>query len=602
MNTNTSYGGLLLDTTDLSKDESVPMVTSDYIQVSAAMKHLTTTIMSAVSNATNISNIVHNITVVEENKVICTPPAYHEFPPDAFNNFQRSHGAIFLHLILVIYMFIALAIVCDEYFVTSLDKICQKLGMSEDVAGATFMAAGSSAPELFTAIIGVFITKGDVGIGTIVGSAVFNILFVIGVCGVLVGEVITLSWWSLCRDSVYYSFAVVVLIMVVCDGVVTWYESLIMLVLYVLYIVIMRFNIHIQAWVTKKLDRIVQSNILPMNGTAKTFQGDYEVFTDDDDDVFMKTSVENQVSRRETEMPPDEYAKSTQIKPGFIDFIWRLMMMKRFKPKTRFMAAAYLILSYRRRMLQDEAYIRRQQFRKMAHKSSVISYTRTIRGWFNVTLEGDDYDWWRKVPNIEEGVWTYAKWAMQYPLRCLLYYTVPDCRKDRWDRWFMATFVLSIVWIALFSYIMVWMVTIIGYTLSIPDSVMGITFLAAGTSIPDAMASVFVAKQGLGDMAVSNLLGSNVFDILLGLSLPWFLKTGVAYAGSTVHINSNGMLYSILLLFLTVIATIGVLKYTGWRLNRFVGMICLFVYAIYLLFSVMIECNVFGFVNPPMCV
>lgn len=35
-------------------------------------------------------------------------------------------------------------------------------------------------------------------------------------------------------------------------------------------------------------------------------------------------------------------------------------------------------------------------------------------------------------------------------------------------------------------------------------------------------------------MAVSNSLGSNVFDILLGLSLPWFLKTGVAYAGTTV--------------------------------------------------------------------
>jgi len=36
---------------------------------------------------------------------------------------------------------------------------------------------------------GVFITQGDVGIGTIVGSAVFNILFVIGICGILVTQV-----------------------------------------------------------------------------------------------------------------------------------------------------------------------------------------------------------------------------------------------------------------------------------------------------------------------------------------------------------------------------------------------------------------------------
>jgi len=40
-------------------------------------------------------------------------------------------------------------------------------------------------------------------------------------------------------------------------------------------------------------------------------------------------------------------------------------------------------------------------------------------------------------------------------------------------------------------------VTIISYTLDIPDYIMGITFLAAGTSVPDCMASLIVARQGL---------------------------------------------------------------------------------------------------------
>lgn len=70
-------------------------------------------------------------------------------------------------------------------------------------------------------------------------------------------------------------------------------------------------------------------------------------------------------------------------------------------------------------------------------------------------------------------------------------------------------------------------VVICGYTLNIPDTIMGITFLAAGTSVPDTIASVIVARQGLGDMAVSNSLGSNVFDILLGLAFPWFIKTAI---------------------------------------------------------------------------
>lgn len=59
--------------------------------------------------------------------------------------------------------------VCDEFFVPALEIISEKLVLSEDVAGATFMAAGSSAPELFTSLMGVM-QETDVGVGTIVGS------------------------------------------------------------------------------------------------------------------------------------------------------------------------------------------------------------------------------------------------------------------------------------------------------------------------------------------------------------------------------------------------------------------------------------------------
>lgn len=53
-------------------------------------------------------------------------------------------------------MFYCLAVVCDSYFLPSLEECSLRLGLSDDVAGATFMAAGSSAPELFTALLGEF--------------------------------------------------------------------------------------------------------------------------------------------------------------------------------------------------------------------------------------------------------------------------------------------------------------------------------------------------------------------------------------------------------------------------------------------------------------
>lgn len=76
----------------------------------------------------------------------------------------------------LILLFIALAIVCDDFFVPSLEAISEKLDLSEDVAGATFMAAGSSAPELFTSVAGVTV-ESDVGIGTIVGLEESFVLF-----------------------------------------------------------------------------------------------------------------------------------------------------------------------------------------------------------------------------------------------------------------------------------------------------------------------------------------------------------------------------------------------------------------------------------------
>ena len=53
--------------------------------------------------------------------------------------------------------------------------------------------------------------------------------------------------------------------------------------------------------------------------------------------------------------------------------------------------------------------------------------------------------------------------------------------------------------------------------------VLGLTVLAAGTSVPDLLASVIVARQGKGDMAVSSSIGSNIFDVLVGLPIPWFV-------------------------------------------------------------------------------
>lgn len=175
------------------------------------------------------------------------------FPEDLFTLEQRRQGAVVLHILGVIYMFVALAIVCDEFFVPALDVIIEKLEIADDVAGATFMAAGGSAPELFTSVIGVFVSFDDVGIGTIVGSAVFNILFVIGMCALFSKTVLTLTWWPLFRDCTFYSTSLITLILFFRDNLIEWYEALILLSFYLLYVSFMKWNQPVERFVKKHL-------------------------------------------------------------------------------------------------------------------------------------------------------------------------------------------------------------------------------------------------------------------------------------------------------------------------------------------------------------
>lgn len=138
------------------------------------------------------------------------------------------------------------------------------------------------------------------------------------------------------------------------------------------------------------------------------------------------------------------------------------------------------------------------------------------------------------------GMPALISWYIVYPIHFLCQKTMPDCRTEKYRNWYPFTFLISMVWISFYSYFMVWMITVIGSTLAIPDTVMGLTFVAAGVSVPDALSSIAVIKEGYGDMAVSNAIGSNVFDILVCLGLPWFIQTAIIKPGSHVNVISKG--------------------------------------------------------------
>ncbi|CAM9133546.1 unnamed protein product [Heterosigma akashiwo] len=191
--------------------------------------------------------------------------------------------------------------------------------------------------------------------------------------------------------------------------------------------------------------------------------------------------------------------------------------------------------------------------------------------------------------DIPEGAKERALWAATLPLVLALHFTIPNCAAPRWERYFLLTFGASLVWIALFSYLLVWWCSIVGEVLGWSDVVMGLTILAAGTSIPDALSSVIMARMGQGDMAVSSSIGSNVFDILVGLPIPWFIYTAMYRPGEVVTVQSPYLVVHTALLLVMVFAVISSIMLRKWRLDMTLGAIMGSLYFVFLICAVYLE-------------
>ncbi len=120
-------------------------------------------------------------------------------------------------------------------FVSGLGSLAKRFNVPESVVGASVAAMVSSAPEMGTSIFSVVEGHPDIGIGTIIGSAIFNISLLIA-----------LSFWVrkcvldekvLKRDGAYYLFVVIVTIVTIMDGVLTQWEALTWFLLYVVYFI-----------------------------------------------------------------------------------------------------------------------------------------------------------------------------------------------------------------------------------------------------------------------------------------------------------------------------------------------------------------------------
>ncbi|XP_075362492.1 sodium/potassium/calcium exchanger 1 [Mycteria americana] len=538
-----------------------------------------------------------------------------EYPQDLFSVEERRQGWVVLHVFGMMYVFVALAIVCDEYFVPALGVITEKLQISEDVAGATFMAAGGSAPELFTSLIGVFISHSNVGIGTIVGSAVFNILFVIGTCALFSREILHLTWWPLFRDISFYIVDLLMLILFFLDSVIDWWESLLLLTAYATYVFTMKQNVYLEQWVKQELNK--KLNAVQAASAERIRKKSSGAVADD----ATKKPADGRKLQPASALQRGSSSASLH-NSQMRSTIFQLMIHTldplaeaKFKDRVDILSN---IAKAKAETLAGQGSKPEEEEKKAPSTVQVTpasdsepgkdkkkgdapqdgqasSDSDTSEESSSESEEDSDDDSTDDDENDEplslEWPETRKKQAIYlflFPIVFPLWSTMPDVRNPDSKKFFVITFFGSIIWIAAFSYLMVWWAHQVGETIGISEEIMGLTILAAGTSIPDLITSVIVARKGLGDMAVSSSVGSNIFDITVGLPVPWFLYS-IFNGLSPVAVSSNGLFCAIVLLFLMLLFVIISIAACKWKMNKLLGLTMFALYFVFLIISVMLE-------------
>ncbi|XP_065806276.1 sodium/potassium/calcium exchanger 2 isoform X8 [Labrus bergylta] len=489
-----------------------------------------------------------------------------DYPRDLFTLDERRQGAVVLHMFGMIYMFIALAIVCDEFFVPALTVITEKLTISDDVAGATFMAAGGSAPELFTSIIGVFISHSNVGIGTIVGSAVFNILFVIGMCAIFSKEILNLTWWPLFRDVSFYILDLILLIIFFLDNVISVWESATLLSCYAAYVIFMKFNSNMEGFVKSCMNKnqVVEVEVQP-KARPRLQRGGSSASLHNS---LMRNSIFQLMIHTLDPLSEGKFREKASI----------LHKIAKKKCQVEDSEKANGVASRSDKNLPNSSSVE-------VEVTPPMNGTAGQEGETAEDEEEEDQPLSLSWPESNRKRFTYL---LIMPIVLPLWLTLPDVRKQSAKKFFPITFLGAISWIAAFSYLMVWWAHQVGETIGITEEIMGLTILAAGTSIPDLITSVIVARKGLGDMAVSSSVGSNIFDITVGLPFPWILWS--FFSGmKPVQVSSNGLFCAIVLLFLMLIFVIISIAACKWRMSKLLGFIMFMLYFVFLVVSVMLE-------------
>ena len=169
-----------------------------------------------------------------------------------FNLLDQTWQGVVVEFVIAVYSFVGIAVVADEHLAPSLETLCHRLNLPEDVAGASFLALGSAAPEIIIAAVSTVksLLAGEdtpeervkgafaqaLGISSILGSGMMALTLIPGLCAMAVSQPMALKRRPVARDVFFYSLSLLVLYYIIEKGRADFTDAVGMLVLYAVYL------------------------------------------------------------------------------------------------------------------------------------------------------------------------------------------------------------------------------------------------------------------------------------------------------------------------------------------------------------------------------
>ena len=429
--------------------------------------------------------------------------------------------------------FYAVCIVCDDHLVPAIEIFITQFNIPEDVAGVTLIAFGSATPELVLNTIAGANGTADLSLSSLLGSSLIAFGLIPPLCLIMTTQKeLELKTWPIAREIIFYLLGLMVFVILVDDGELTVREAGTSVTIYIVYVFLV----------------VIMFLFFPEKNVAK---GDAA-------NVKEKDALLSDIEMRESGMTSVESSKSLKQDIGVTAHSVELRAGAHGNRSTEGarmgtgtnkdddegqLSAA----SSPQSRTKDDAYRENLSFAASFLGSGTSSPKNSTAVESNTLaeFEGEDVESIEKIPTgTRQHVMHYitnrglpqAKklWdTATSPISVVVSLTIPDLglhgQSDTKDGVTqkkvsflraLGALTASIIWVAVLAWCIIGLSEALIKFLGVGTSTIGATLVALGSEIPDAVASVALARGGYSDGAMAGAIGSQVINITLGVGLP----------------------------------------------------------------------------------